>query len=121
MFQTWKADIVHFNARIASYFRIILGLEFSTALHPFYRSPVSFGENLYKNYVDFWDYSSRPNVKKQRNAFPPNFIHSIDSSHMMLTAIHSQAAGISFASVHDCFWTHPSTVSVFYVCSFPVP
>ncbi|XP_022702561.1 DNA-directed RNA polymerase, mitochondrial-like [Varroa jacobsoni] len=74
------------------------------------RSPVSFGENLYKNYVDFWDHSSKPNVKKQRNAFPPNFIHSIDSSHMMLTAIHSQAAGISFASVHDCFWTHPSTV-----------
>ena len=30
---------------------------------------------------------------RQRSAFPPNFIHSIDSSHMMLTAIACQRAG----------------------------
>lgn len=48
---------------------------------------------------------------KQRNAFPPNFIHSLDSSHMMLTALHCQRKGITFASIHDCFWTHPCTVN----------
>ena len=48
---------------------------------------------------------------KQRNAFPPNFIHSLDSSHMMLTALHCQREGITFASIHDCFWTHPCTVN----------
>ena len=32
---------------------------------------------------------------RQRSAFPPNFIHSIDSSHMMLTAIACQRAGQS--------------------------
>ena len=30
----------------------------------------------------------KPNAMKQRNAFPPNFIHSLDSCHMMLTAIY---------------------------------
>lgn len=30
----------------------------------------------------------RPDTVKQKNAFPPNFIHSLDSTHMMLTALH---------------------------------
>ncbi|XP_043484599.1 DNA-directed RNA polymerase, mitochondrial [Leptopilina heterotoma] len=51
------------------------------------------------------------NMLKQKNAFPPNFIHSLDSTHMMLTSLHSEQAGITFMSVHDCFWTHPSTVT----------
>ncbi|KAA0190860.1 DNA-directed RNA polymerase [Fasciolopsis buskii] len=53
-----------------------------------------------------------PNPIKQKNAFPPNFIHSLDSCHMMLTALHCLKAGITFASVHDCFWTHAATVDV---------
>nr|XP_045605843.1 DNA-directed RNA polymerase, mitochondrial-like isoform X1 [Procambarus clarkii] len=54
----------------------------------------------------------KPNVMKQKNAFPPNFIHSLDSSHMMLTSLYCQQAGITFVSVHDCFWTHASTVDI---------
>ncbi|XP_046406885.1 DNA-directed RNA polymerase, mitochondrial-like isoform X2 [Ischnura elegans] len=54
----------------------------------------------------------RPNVMKQKNAFPPNFIHSIDSSHMMLTSLWCERKGLTFVSVHDCYWTHPSTVEV---------
>ncbi|XP_064077870.1 DNA-directed RNA polymerase, mitochondrial-like [Macrobrachium nipponense] len=56
------------------------------------------------------DYIMQPNTMKQKNAFPPNFIHSLDSSHMMLTSIYSQKADFSFISVHDCFWTHASSV-----------
>lgn len=52
----------------------------------------------------------KPNVVKQKNAFPPNFIHSLDSSHMMLTAMHCERAGLTFMSVHDCYWTHACTV-----------
>ncbi|XP_063146965.1 DNA-directed RNA polymerase, mitochondrial [Candoia aspera] len=52
----------------------------------------------------------KPNTRKQKNAFPPNFIHSLDSSHMMLTALHCQKEGLTFVSVHDCFWTHAATV-----------
>ncbi|XP_049876277.1 DNA-directed RNA polymerase, mitochondrial [Pectinophora gossypiella] len=58
------------------------------------------------------DQLQRPCTMKQRNAFPPNFIHSLDSSHMMLTGLHCQAAGLTFVSVHDCFWTHPNTVAL---------
>lgn len=39
-------------------------------------------------------------------AFPPNYIHSLDSSHMMMTALACQEAGLAFGAVHDSFWSH---------------
>ncbi|XP_074661835.1 DNA-directed RNA polymerase, mitochondrial-like [Tubulanus polymorphus] len=48
----------------------------------------------------------KPNAVKQKNAFPPNFIHSLDSTHMMLTALSCLREGITYVSVHDCYWTH---------------
>ena len=47
---------------------------------------------------------------RQKAAFPPNYVHSIDASHMMMTAIECDRAGIAFAGVHDSFWTHAATV-----------
>ena len=61
-------------------------------------------------YSCFKQTRSKPNTMKQRNAFPPNFIHSLDSSHMMLTSLFCQRKSITFASIHDCFWTHACTV-----------
>ncbi|XP_032989762.1 DNA-directed RNA polymerase, mitochondrial isoform X3 [Rhinolophus ferrumequinum] len=58
------------------------------------------------------DTSQKPNILKQKNGFPPNFIHSLDSSHMMLTALHCYRKGLTFVSVHDCFWTHAADVPV---------
>uniref|UniRef100_A0A672YWN7 DNA-directed RNA polymerase n=1 Tax=Sphaeramia orbicularis TaxID=375764 RepID=A0A672YWN7_9TELE len=58
------------------------------------------------------DTKERPDTVKQKNAFPPNFIHSLDSTHMMLTALHCYSAGLTFVSVHDCFWTHALTVDI---------
>jgi len=49
---------------------------------------------------------------KNRNGFPPNFIHSLDSSHMMLTSLFLWPRGITFASVHDCYWTHAEDVEI---------
>ncbi|NXF24066.1 RPOM protein, partial [Rhodinocichla rosea] len=54
----------------------------------------------------------KPDTVKQKNAFPPNFIHSLDSTHMMLTALHCLRKGLTFVSVHDCYWTHALTVDV---------
>ena len=54
----------------------------------------------------------RVNSMKNRNGFPPNFVHSLDSSHMMLTSLYLWPRGITFASVHDCFWTHASDVEI---------
>lgn len=47
---------------------------------------------------------------KQRLGFPPNFIHSLDASHMILTSLKCKEAGIAFASVHDSYWTHACDV-----------
>ncbi|RKO99833.1 hypothetical protein CXG81DRAFT_13956 [Caulochytrium protostelioides] len=53
---------------------------------------------------------SEVNPVKQSTAFPPNFVHSLDASHMMITAMNCQRHGIAFASVHDSFWTHACDV-----------
>ncbi|KAH7546138.1 hypothetical protein FEM48_Zijuj01G0168800 [Ziziphus jujuba var. spinosa] len=49
-------------------------------------------------------------VRRQRTAFPPNFVHSLDGSHMMMTALACRDAGLRFAGVHDSFWTHACDV-----------
>jgi len=43
---------------------------------------------------------------RQRSAFPPNFVHSLDATHMMLTSLQMKEMGLTFASVHDSYWTH---------------
>ena len=48
--------------------------------------------------------------RKQVQAFPPNFIHSLDATHMMLTALKCNEMGLTFAAVHDSFWTHAADV-----------
>ena len=50
-----------------------------------------------------WDPVSK---RKQLQAFPPNFIHSLDATHMMLSALRCNELGMTFASIHDSFWTH---------------
>ncbi|CAN0838286.1 DNA-directed RNA polymerase 3, chloroplastic [Linum grandiflorum] len=50
--------------------------------------------------------------RKQRTAFPPNFVHSLDGSHMMLTALACRDANLRFAGVHDSFWTHACDVDL---------
>ncbi|KFO11598.1 hypothetical protein N312_08003, partial [Balearica regulorum gibbericeps] len=69
-------------------------------VQPYYRSRPTV--------VSIW----KPDTVKQKNAFPPNFIHSLDSTHMMLTALHCLRQGLTFVSVHDCYWTHALTVDV---------
>ena len=54
----------------------------------------------------------KPNTVKNANGFPPNFVHSLDSSHMMMTGLELWNRGVTFASVHDCYWTHACSVDV---------
>ncbi|TKY65013.1 DNA-directed RNA polymerase 2B [Spatholobus suberectus] len=49
-------------------------------------------------------------VKRQRTAFPPNFVHSLDGSHMMMTAVACKKEGLNFAGVHDSYWTQACDV-----------
>ncbi len=49
-------------------------------------------------------------AKRHIDGFAPNFVHSIDATHMMMTAVACRDAGITFAGVHDSDWTHAATV-----------
>ncbi|PHH68742.1 hypothetical protein CDD80_7278 [Ophiocordyceps camponoti-rufipedis] len=56
------------------------------------------------------DPSDPVNRRKQLQGFPPNFIHSLDASHMILSALQCDQLGLTFAAVHDSFWTHAADV-----------
>jgi DNA-directed RNA polymerase len=42
-------------------------------------------------------------VRKSKDAAAANVIHSLDASHMMLTAIACRRAGIDLMGIHDCY------------------
>jgi DNA-directed RNA polymerase len=68
-------------------------------------------KTMLQNVVLTDDSDSLPvSVRKQRTAFPPNYVHSLDSTHMLLTTKKCEEMGLTFAAVHDSFWTHPSDV-----------
>ena len=46
------------------------------------------------NKVNKSDFTKPPDSAKQRSAMPPNFVHSLDSTHMMLTSLYCQRFGI---------------------------
>lgn len=48
--------------------------------------------------------------RKQLQAFPPNFIHSLDATHMLLSANKCHELGLTFSAVHDSFWTHAGDI-----------
>lgn len=48
--------------------------------------------------------------RKQLQGFPPNFVHSLDATHMLLSALQCDEAGLTFAAVHDSFWTHAADI-----------
>ena len=50
--------------------------------------------------------------RKQLQGFPPNFIHSLDATHMLLSALKCDEIGLTFAAVHDSFWTHACDIPV---------
>ena len=50
------------------------------------------------------------NKNKQNTAFPPNYVHSIDATHMMYTAMACKDINIAFAAVHDSYWCHSKNV-----------
>lgn len=52
------------------------------------------------------------NKRKQKAGLPPNFIHSLDASHMLFVAQRCFDQGLRFAAVHDSFWTHAADVDV---------
>lgn len=53
------------------------------------------------------------NVTGNRNGFAPNFIHSMDATHLLLTLLEAEKEGLTgFAAVHDSFGTHACDIPV---------
>lgn len=55
--------------------------------------------------------------QKQRTAFPPNFVHSLDATHMLMTTLKMKDQDIVFAAVHDSYWTHADDIPKMNVVS----
>lgn len=60
--------------------------------------------------------ATQVDARKQQTAFPPNFVHSLDATHMLMTAAACGDAGLTFALVHDSYWTHAADVDRMNVC-----
>lgn len=53
--------------------------------------------------------------RKQRQGIAPNFVHSMDASHLMLTVCACVEQGIhSFAMVHDSYGTHAGNAEILF-------
>lgn len=61
-------------------------------------------------FKDSKNYQIKVDANRQRNGCPPNFIHSLDATHMMLTSLYCEKKGLTFVSVHDSYWTHPAQI-----------
>ena len=71
-----------------------------------YRRPSTKRVQTIVQQVNLEDDSQPISLARQKSAFPPNFVHSLDSSHMFFTALRMDQEGLTFGSVHDSFWTH---------------
>ncbi|CAH1436094.1 unnamed protein product [Lactuca virosa] len=59
------------------------------------------GRHLIKTYLQVLTLQRETDkvmVKRQRTAFPPHFVHSLDGSHMVMTVVACKEAGLSFAA-----------------------
>lgn len=55
-------------------------------------------------------------AQRQRSAFPPNYVHSLDSTHMMMTALDMSDRGLAFTAVHDSYWSHAADTDTMAAC-----
>lgn len=49
---------------------------------------------------------------RQAAGFAPNYVHSLDASHMLMSATECGRRGLVFALVHDSYWTHAADMDV---------
>lgn len=57
--------------------------------------------------------TDKMDTQKQANGISPNFVHSMDASHLMKTVLTCKEKGITdFAMIHDSFGTHACNASV---------
>lgn len=60
----------------------------------------------FKNRIQLYKPSGKPDMRKTSNAVAPNFVHSLDASHMTAVVLRAAAEGIEVVAIHDDFGTH---------------
>ncbi|PFH60433.1 hypothetical protein XA68_10947 [Ophiocordyceps unilateralis] len=112
--EAYRAKIIKLQEKLASEFRSTI--VWTTPLRMPVVQPYRKGNNreirtCLQAVIYASDDTSDPvNRRKQLQGFPPNFIHSLDASHMVLSALRCHELGLTFAAVHDSFWTHASEI-----------
>ncbi len=61
-------------------------------------------------YVVAYEELDSCNTRRMQNAISPNFVHSLDATHLMITAKAMADQGLGLVTIHDSFGTHPSDV-----------
>lgn len=65
--------------------------------------------------IDIRDDQEKIDAKRQQNGISPNFIHSLDASHLMFTVVEAEARGITAMSlIHDSFGTHAGDAEIMF-------
>ena len=54
--------------------------------------------------------SSGVETSKHVRAFIPNYIHSLEASHLAMTAVACYKKNMNFGSIHDSYWTHAADI-----------
>lgn len=83
-------------------------------LHPYMDAPYARVKCLSAE-IHFKVYDPDAGVieNRQRQALPPNFVHSLDASHLMMTVAAGSANGIEdWMMIHDSFGTHACNVDL---------
>ncbi|XP_039694948.1 DNA-directed RNA polymerase, mitochondrial isoform X2 [Pteropus medius] len=103
--QRWLAESARLIARTGSAVEWVtpLGIPIIQPYH--HDSKVLIGGGIQSlTFSNSGDTSQKPNTLKQKNGFPPNFIHSLDSSHMMLTALHCYRLCVPAGPPRGALW-----------------
>ena len=51
---------------------------------------------------------------RMQNAIAPNFVHSLDATHLTMVALRMSALGLHMAAIHDSFGTHAADVDAMH-------
>jgi len=60
------------------------------------------------------DEQNTPSLRQHKNGIAPNFIHSLDASHLRMVAVAAMAEGLDLAMIHDDYGTHASDAATLY-------
>lgn len=72
-------------------------------------SSVAFRSRIYLNYP-----TGKPDLKKIANASAPNFVHSLDASHMARVVARAVQEGMTPVTIHDDFGVHAADTERFH-------